>query len=298
MWFLSTIGNVPTPNVCSDVWDCVESYAIRMLLAHRLKIIPTSNLKLIISFLVLLTLVLSFFKLLSIVALAQHTHLTSHTVLRLANRPSAQFWNSSKQGQTPSDGDLIYLFSSQGRVLVLRVSCHGTYLEPRWRRFFSATPCSMQESRKFLPMVYLWGPNFNSSPAKLCVLLSRNLSFLLCHYYKVYIQWVLRSQFKMVLSPKNARDSAYVSHRLSPACPLRMMSKNKSPRWETSKSRLCLRRTPPSTFPCDMIMGPRKLFWCMWWQYWMPSKMWSLQGLQEGLEGLYGAQASGEVNKG
>jgi hypothetical protein len=89
MWFLSGIGDVPTPNVCLDVWDCVESYAICMLLAYRLKIIPTSKLKLINSLLVVLILVLSFFKLLSAVASKQHTHLTLRTVLRLANRPSA-----------------------------------------------------------------------------------------------------------------------------------------------------------------------------------------------------------------
>jgi hypothetical protein len=62
IWFLSGVGNVPTPlsgvgnvptlNVRSDVWDLVESYTIRMLLACRLKITFTSNLKLIISFLV------------------------------------------------------------------------------------------------------------------------------------------------------------------------------------------------------------------------------------------------------
>jgi hypothetical protein len=97
MWFLSVIGNVPTPNVHLDIWDCIESYAIHMLLACRLKIIPTSNPKLIISFLVLLILVLSFINLLSIVALMQHAHLTSCTVLRLVNRPSAQFANSSRQ---------------------------------------------------------------------------------------------------------------------------------------------------------------------------------------------------------
>ena len=68
MWFLSGIGNVPTPNVRADIWDHVESYVICMLLACRLKIIPTSNLELIISLLVLLILVLLFFKLLSIVA--------------------------------------------------------------------------------------------------------------------------------------------------------------------------------------------------------------------------------------
>ncbi len=73
---------MPTPNVCSDIWDCVESYAICMLLARRLKIISTSYLKLIISFLVLLILVLSFFKLLLVVALMQHAYLTLRTVHR------------------------------------------------------------------------------------------------------------------------------------------------------------------------------------------------------------------------
>ncbi len=89
MWFLSGVGDVPTPNVHLDIWDCVESYAICMLLAGRLKIIPTSNLKLIISSLVLPILLISFIKSLSLVALTQHAHLTLHTVLRLANRPSA-----------------------------------------------------------------------------------------------------------------------------------------------------------------------------------------------------------------
>jgi hypothetical protein len=49
---LSGIGYVPTLNVHSDVWDCVESYTIYMLLACRLKITFTFSLKLIISFLV------------------------------------------------------------------------------------------------------------------------------------------------------------------------------------------------------------------------------------------------------
>jgi hypothetical protein len=35
---LSGVGYVPTLNVHSDVWDCVESYMIHMLLARRLKI--------------------------------------------------------------------------------------------------------------------------------------------------------------------------------------------------------------------------------------------------------------------
>jgi hypothetical protein len=49
---LSGVGYVPTPNVHSDVWDRVEFYTICMLLACRLKITFTFNLKLIISFLV------------------------------------------------------------------------------------------------------------------------------------------------------------------------------------------------------------------------------------------------------
>jgi hypothetical protein len=32
------------------------------------------------------------------------------------------------------------------------------------------------------------------------------------------------------LNPKNARDHAYVSHRLLPTCPRKMKSKKKSPR--------------------------------------------------------------------
>jgi hypothetical protein len=49
---LSGIGYVPTLNVHLDTWDRVESYAIRMLIARRPKIIPTFILKLVISFLV------------------------------------------------------------------------------------------------------------------------------------------------------------------------------------------------------------------------------------------------------
>jgi hypothetical protein len=49
-------------------------------------------------------------------------HLTSRAYLRLANRPSAQFQNSSKEEQPSSIGDWYCLSSSQGRVLVARVS--------------------------------------------------------------------------------------------------------------------------------------------------------------------------------
>jgi hypothetical protein len=43
---------VPTPNVGSDIWDCVESYAMHMILACGLKITFKSNLKLIIYFVI------------------------------------------------------------------------------------------------------------------------------------------------------------------------------------------------------------------------------------------------------
>jgi hypothetical protein len=85
----SGVGDVPTLSVHLDVWDHVESYTIRMLLACRLKIIPTSNLKLIISFLVLPLVLLHSYKPLSFVASTRHAPLTLHVYLRLAIRPSA-----------------------------------------------------------------------------------------------------------------------------------------------------------------------------------------------------------------
>jgi hypothetical protein len=86
MWFLSDIGEMPTPNVRSDVWNHVEFYTILMLLACRLKIIPTSNLKLVISFLVLLILVLSLFKLLSLVASTRHAALNLACLLEVGQQ--------------------------------------------------------------------------------------------------------------------------------------------------------------------------------------------------------------------
>ncbi len=118
MRFLSGVGDVPTPNVHSDVWDHVESYAIYMLLMRRLKIIPTSNLKLIIFFLVIHIGLLLIFKS-SLVASTRHAHLTLRINLRLANRPSEQLANSTIQGQPPSNRDQICPFSSQGRVFFL-----------------------------------------------------------------------------------------------------------------------------------------------------------------------------------
>ncbi len=50
--FFPSWPRVPTPNVRLDIWDCVESYVIHMILACRLIITFTSKLKLMISFLV------------------------------------------------------------------------------------------------------------------------------------------------------------------------------------------------------------------------------------------------------
>jgi hypothetical protein len=83
MWFFSGIGGMPTPNVSLDVWNHVESYTILMLLVCRLKIIPTSNLKLIISFLVLLILVLLLFKSLSFAASTRHAALNLACLLEV-----------------------------------------------------------------------------------------------------------------------------------------------------------------------------------------------------------------------
>ena len=52
VWILSGIGDVPTLNVHSGVWDHVESYTMYMLLPCRLKITFPFSLKLIISIVV------------------------------------------------------------------------------------------------------------------------------------------------------------------------------------------------------------------------------------------------------
>ncbi len=85
----SGIGNVPTLNVHSDVWNCLESYMICMLLVCRLKIIPTSNLKLIIFFWYCHQYYFHSFKLLSFVASTRHAPLTSRVQLKLTIKPTA-----------------------------------------------------------------------------------------------------------------------------------------------------------------------------------------------------------------
>ncbi len=52
MWPLLQVACVPTPKIHLDIWDPVESYAIPMFLACRLKITFASNPKLIIYFVI------------------------------------------------------------------------------------------------------------------------------------------------------------------------------------------------------------------------------------------------------
>jgi hypothetical protein len=48
MWSLSQLSSVPTPNMHLDIRDHVESYAIHMILTHRLRITFKPKTKLII----------------------------------------------------------------------------------------------------------------------------------------------------------------------------------------------------------------------------------------------------------
>jgi hypothetical protein len=117
-----------------------------MLLPCRLKIIPSSNLKLIISFLVLPLVLLHSFKLLSFVASMRHAPLTLCVYLRLAIRPSAQFADSPNKNDLQAMGTGTALSASHGGVLVPRVS-GVAYLDPKVQLFFP-TICSMQEIKK------------------------------------------------------------------------------------------------------------------------------------------------------
>ncbi len=101
---------VPTPNVRLDIWDPVESYVIHMFLARRLKITFTSNLKLIISFLVLHILLLCHYQSLSFVASTRHAQLTSRVCLRLAIRPGVQFANLLTRMTSKQLGSVLPFF--------------------------------------------------------------------------------------------------------------------------------------------------------------------------------------------
>ncbi len=90
MWLLSELAMCASSKLRSDIWDHVESYAIHMFFARRLKITFTSNLKLTKSFLVLLILVLLFNSSYHLLPQLGTLHLTLHVYLRLANRPSAR----------------------------------------------------------------------------------------------------------------------------------------------------------------------------------------------------------------
>jgi hypothetical protein len=171
MWFLSGIGKVPTPNVHSDVWDCVES--IRMLLACRLKIIPTSNLKLIISFLVLHIVLLSFTQVVIACCLNLARSPNLACLLEAGQQVSAQFANSSNKNNLQAAGTGAALSASQGRVLVVQDSRHGK-LRTKVPLLFLLLFTQHKKSRKLLLTSYLLGSNFNGSSTKHHILLSRN----------------------------------------------------------------------------------------------------------------------------
>ncbi len=164
---------MPTPNVRLDIWDHVESYGILMFLACRLKITFTSNLKHIISFLVLHIVLLSLRKVLSLVASTRHAPLTSRVYLRLADRPSVHFANSTYKNNLQVTGTGTAFLSSQGIVLVAQVSIVG-YLEQEPPLFFSIQFSQCEKPRELLPTSYVQGPNSNGSSTKYCIPLSSN----------------------------------------------------------------------------------------------------------------------------
>jgi hypothetical protein len=130
------------------------------LLTCRLKIIPTSNLKLIISFLALPLLLLSPQKSLSLVASTRHAPLTSHVYLRLANRPSAQLANSTIKNDLQATGTGSAFLSRQGSVLVAQVFIVA-YLAHKTLSFFLLQFAQRKKSKKILSMSYIWGQNFS-----------------------------------------------------------------------------------------------------------------------------------------
>jgi hypothetical protein len=138
---------VPTPNVRSDIWDRVESYAIQMFLARRQKITFTSYLKLIISFLD--HKYHSLLQLLILVASTRQAILTMLVSLRLAWRPSTQFANLRTR-------------------FVIQVRDSPS------QDFFSYKLLNARRSRKFVPTSYLRGPSSYVSLTKRRARASRN----------------------------------------------------------------------------------------------------------------------------
>ncbi len=173
MWFLSGVGEVPTLNVCLDVWSCVESYRILMLLACRLKTMSTSNLKLKISFLVLLIVLLSIQKFLSLIASTRQALLILRVYLRLANRPSSQFANSTYKKDLHTTGTDAAFLSSQEIVLVSWVSAVA-FLEQEPPSFSPYYLLNARNQAKLLPTSYIGGSISNGSSTKLCVPPLRN----------------------------------------------------------------------------------------------------------------------------
>ncbi len=118
---------MPTPNVRLDTWNRIESYTIHMFLAHRLKITFTSNLKLIISFLVLHnTFIIHLFKS-YLLLLRSSMLLTSCTVSRLAQEHRARPSNAViiiLQGSISNKGPINKICKGGGGGEVSLFFCH------------------------------------------------------------------------------------------------------------------------------------------------------------------------------
>ncbi len=121
-------------------------------------------------------------------------HLTLRVYLRLANRPSAQFANSSKQEQPSifknnpqaSGTGTAFLQVKQGYWLY--ESLLGVLRARSTINFFPTIHSTQETTKNNLPTSYVQGQIFNVSSTKHRVLPSKNLSSQRNHYYKVYIR--------------------------------------------------------------------------------------------------------------
>ncbi len=174
--------------ICSDVWDCVESYAIPMFLTCRQKIAFTSNPKLIISVLILI-LLLSSFKSLSLVASTRHTALNLACLLEVGQQAWCIILKFTYQEQPTSSsynpqasGTGTDFLAIQAQVLVLP-SLHWAFHKQETLSIFF-----YKKTEKLLLMSYVRGPLSNCSSTKCRILRSSDLSSQCQICYQGYVQ--------------------------------------------------------------------------------------------------------------
>ncbi len=149
---------------------------------RRLKIISSANLKLIISFLIYSYHYFHPSSRYHLLPWLGMLHLTSRVYLRLASRPSAQFWNSSIQEWLQAQGTTL---KCQGPVLTFLqakhkyksrgVSVGRTTSKKCHQNVFLQFP-QREKQTKLRLTSYILGPVFNGSSMKCRVLHSRNSS--------------------------------------------------------------------------------------------------------------------------